>query len=162
MALFHLRAELQEDLAVRFGLALRRRNAVGAVGDACRTAIPMVDRDHPVDLVQLERGTEIVPKRLVPGFELWRHDPDRRAGDDKLAVAPGQPAPVHIFVDRRHHPRVDAGEQHRLVFGLRRRDTGEGGGEPRRQQKMAAAEGGGLAPAMSAHPSLLIGLLRGG
>ena len=40
-----------------------------AVGDLGRAAIAVIDRDHLLDVVQLDRGREIVPERLVPVLE---------------------------------------------------------------------------------------------
>ena len=78
--------------------------------------------NHPGEVMQLHRGCEVVPKRWPPGLELGRDDSDRRAGNDELAVFAAEPALLHVVVDRRHHPWVDAGDQHRFVIALCRQD----------------------------------------
>src|SRR6516162_2585233 len=112
-------AEFGERLAMRFGLNLASGDAGGAIGDLRRTAIAVIDRDQPFDVMELHRSGEIVPERRSPRLELWRDDRDCRAGNDELAVPPGKVALVHVLVDRRHHSWVYAGEQHRLVIALR-------------------------------------------
>jgi len=68
MALPDFLAELRERLPVRLGLARRVGDRRLAVGDLCGAAVAVVDRDDFADLVQLDRGGEIVPEGLCLCF----------------------------------------------------------------------------------------------
>src|SRR5262249_9099782 len=95
MPLFDLLAELRERGSVRLRFRLCGCNAGFPIGDPSSSAIAVIDRDHPLDAVQLNGGGEIVPKRLVPVLERRRDHADRRTCDDELAELPGQ-----ILLDR--------------------------------------------------------------
>src|ERR1044072_4148191 len=101
---------------MRLGLDGARRDLVLAIGDLGGTALAMIDREHALDLVQLDRGGEVVPERLVPILERLGDDGDRGPRDDELAVLAGQGAPGGVRRDRHLHARVDAAEYHRLVM----------------------------------------------
>ena len=78
MALSGLLAEFRERRLMRFGLHLRVCDFGLAIGNPCSAAIAMVDRDDFLDVMQLNRRAEIVPKCLVPLLERGRDDADRR------------------------------------------------------------------------------------
>src|SRR5262249_36416300 len=78
MPLFDLLAELRERGSVRLRFRLWGCNAGFPIGDPSSSAIAVIDRDHPLDAVQLNGGGEIVPKRLVPVLERRRDHADRR------------------------------------------------------------------------------------
>ncbi len=84
-----LLAELRERGLVRFGLRLRVCHLGLAISDPGSAAIAMVDCDDLLDVMQLNRRAEIVPKCLVPVLERGRDDADRRAGNDELAELAG-------------------------------------------------------------------------
>ena len=140
----HRRAELGQYFAVGLGLDLRIGDAVRAVGDPGGAAIAMVDRYDPLKVVELDRGREVVPKGNTPGLEFGGDDRDCRAGNDELAVFAAKAALRHVIVNRRDHPRIDAGQQHRLVIAFRRPSRErQGRRQPRNPcglQKMAAIE----------------------
>src|SRR5262245_10859926 len=89
VALPDLLAELRECSFVGFGIHLRVCHLGLAIRDAGSAAIAMVDCDDFLDVMQLNRRAEIVPKCLVPVLERGRDDADRRAGDDELAELAG-------------------------------------------------------------------------
>src|SRR5687768_1061541 len=51
------------------GLDLRGGHLGCTVGDLGRAAVAMIDGDHLLDVVQLNRGAEIVVEGLVPALE---------------------------------------------------------------------------------------------
>src|SRR5262245_22886994 len=118
MTLADLLAELGKRGPVRLGLDLRVGNAGLAIGDLGGAAIAMVDRDHPLDAVQLDCRSEIVPERLVPILERRRHHPDCRASDHELAELAGQVLLDGVLAHWLLHAGVDAGQYHRLVLPL--------------------------------------------
>jgi hypothetical protein len=77
MALSGLLAEFRERRLMRFGLHLRVCDFGLAIGNPCSAAIAMVDCDDLLDVMQLNRRAEIVPKCLVPLLERGRDDADR-------------------------------------------------------------------------------------
>src|SRR5262252_4823803 len=89
VALPDLLAELRECSFVRLGLHLRVCHLGLAISDPGSAAIAMVDCDDFLDVMQLNRRAEIVPKCLVPVLERGRNDADRRARDDELAELTG-------------------------------------------------------------------------
>src|SRR5262249_5146380 len=121
VALPDLLAELRERSFVRFGLHLRVCHLRLAISDPGSAAIAMVDCDDFLDVVQLNRRAEIVPKCLVPVLERGRDDADRRASDDELAELAGYVLIDGIFVYRLLHARIDAGQYHRLIVPLGRK-----------------------------------------
>jgi hypothetical protein len=115
----------------------------------------MIDRDDPLDAVQLDGGGEIVPKCLVPLLEGRGDDADRRAGDDELAELAGQVLLDGISVHRFLHARIDAGQNHRLVVPFsRERETGREGerstSDSHDAQKLSAMEYGCITAAARA------------
>ena len=105
--------------AVGFGLARLAGHGRLAVGDLGGAAIAMVDRDDPLDAVQLDGGGEIIPKCLVPLLERRGDDADRRAGDDELAELAGQVLLDGISVHRFLHARIDALIDTGIAAGIR-------------------------------------------
>ena len=77
MAFPDLLAELRERRLMRFGLHLRVCDLGLAIGNPCSAAIAMVDCDDFLNVMQLNRRAEIVPKCLVPLLERGRDDADR-------------------------------------------------------------------------------------
>src|SRR5262249_47854159 len=155
MTLADLLAEFRERCPVGLGFRLRGCDLRLAIGDLGGAAIAMVDRDDPLDVVQLNGGGEIVPKCLVPLLERRGDHADRRAGDDELAELAGQVLLDGISVHRLLHARIDAGQNHRLVvpFG-RERETGREGersaADSNDAQKLSAMEYGCITAAARA------------
>ena len=77
----------------------------------------MIDRDDFADLMQLDRSGEIIPERLVPISQSRRHHANRGAGDDELAVLPGQAAFRRIGVHWLLQARIVRGPVDGPVFG---------------------------------------------
>ncbi len=89
MALSDLLAEFRERRLMRFGLHLRVCDLGLAIGNPCSAAIAMVDCDDFLDVMQLNRRAEIVPKCLVPLLERGRDDADRCTSNHELAELAG-------------------------------------------------------------------------
>jgi len=69
VALSNLFTELPKSRPMRFRLYLRICNFGFPIGNLGSAAIAMVDCDHLLDAMQLDRCGEIVPKCLVPILE---------------------------------------------------------------------------------------------
>jgi hypothetical protein len=110
-----LLAELRERRPVRFGFHLRVCDFGLAIGDLGSAAVPMIDRDHLLDAVQLDRCGKIVPKCLVPILKRRRDDADCGTGNDELAELAGQILLDRVLAHRLLHARIDASQNHRLV-----------------------------------------------
>ena len=91
------------------GLPFRpgRRNGVLAISDPGRATIPVVDRDEPPNAVQLDGRGEVARKRRLPEFEVGATTATARAGENHLAVFPGQALMGHVSQDGLHHARVE-------------------------------------------------------
>src|SRR5262249_42967369 len=81
----------------------------------------MIDGDHLLNPMQLDRRREIIPKCLMPILERRRDDTDRRAGDDELAEFSGQVLLDRVPMHGLLHARIDAGQNHRLVAAFGRK-----------------------------------------
>src|SRR5262249_56473794 len=103
---------------VPVGLRLGRGVGDGrrTVGILCRATVTMVDHDDLVDTVQLNRGSQVVPERLVPVLERGGHDADGRASDRELAVLAGEMAYSSVLANEFLKAWVDTGQDHRLVL----------------------------------------------
>src|ERR1043166_162648 len=113
-------SELLAKLSQRLPVSLRLSSAVGdgrlPIGNLCSATVTMVDNNNLVDTVQLDRGPQVVPERLVPVLERGSHDADRRAGDRELAVLAGEMAFSSVFADEFLKAGVDTRQDHRLVL----------------------------------------------
>ena len=94
------------------------RHLLGAIGDLGRAAVAVIHRDHFRDVMQLDRGGEIVPERRRPGLERGRDHADGSAGKTELAVFAGHVAAFHVLDRRLGKARIDAGQQHRVVIAF--------------------------------------------
>src|SRR3954471_24410675 len=104
-----LAAEFGGGLAVGFRLRRGIDHRSIPVGDFCSAAVAVIDDDDLLDAVQLDRGAEIVPERLVPVLERGRHDADGCAGERELAVLAGELPAGGVFAYQVLEPRIDAG-----------------------------------------------------
>ena len=58
----------------------------------------MVDNNNFLDVVQLHRGTQVVPEGLAPFFERRSDYADRRASDRERAVFAAQAIACLLFI----------------------------------------------------------------
>src|SRR5262249_49920745 len=103
---------------MRVGLGLGGGDLGLTVGNPGGTAIAVIDRNHFLDTVQLNRRTEIVPERLMPVLKGRSDDADGRTRDDKLAVFTGQISPSKIFPHGLLYARIDASQHHGFVIAF--------------------------------------------
>src|SRR5215831_19970972 len=91
-----------------------------SVSDLRGATVTMVDGDDLADAVQLDRGSQVVPERLVPVLEGGCDDTDGGAGDRELAVLAGEMPSRRVLADRFLKAWVDTGQNHRLVLAAGR------------------------------------------
>src|SRR5215471_14851896 len=105
-------------------MGLRLGVAIGdgrlSVSDLRGATVTMVDRDDLADTVQLDRGSQVVPERLVPVLEGGCDDADGRARDRELAVLAGEMPSRRVLADGFLKAWIDTGQDHRLVLGAGR------------------------------------------
>jgi len=143
-------SELLAKLGQRVPVGLRLGSGVGdgrlTVGNLCGATVTMVDHNDLVDAVQLNRGPQVVPERLMPILERGRHDTYGRASDRELTVLAGEMASSGVLADECLKAWVDTGQDHRFVLaaGRKRVPRHECGGSETtgsNLQKTASIEG---------------------
>src|SRR5262249_33682882 len=118
-------SELLAKLRQRVSVGLRLSRGVGdgrlPIGNLGGATVTMVDDNDLVDTVQLDRGIQVVPERLVPGLERGRHDADRRARNRELAVLASEMTSSGVLADEFLQAWIDTGQDHRLILAARRK-----------------------------------------
>jgi len=76
----------------------------------------MRKRNNALDVVQLNRDSQIIPEGRMPRREARMDGTDGPAGDDELAVAVTHIIGAHIAKATGGETRIDAIHQHRFII----------------------------------------------
>ena len=115
------------------------RDGVRAEGELVGPAVAVIDDDHLLDVVQLDRHVEVLPEGVVPVREGVADDAERRAGEDDVVIIVLEAPGVHERHEVVDEAIVHAAQEQRLRVAAGARLRGDA-----HEQRRTGAEGGDL------------------